>query len=103
MHERQRGLLERYSSVSEAVSRMRTAARAGDWSAFDDAADACVTLIDGIEALGDPSAVLDGEGRRRRLEILRRILRDDAAIREATSPWLGVVDRYVGPPRRTRR
>jgi flagellar protein FliT len=95
--------LECYAEIAAATSRMLAAARAADWQALDDSKRECNEWIARIERLGDPGPLLDGHGRRVRLDLLRRVLRDDAAIRELLQPWLGQVDRCLGGPRPSAR
>ncbi|MGA8031263.1 MAG: flagellar protein FliT [Casimicrobiaceae bacterium] len=86
-------MLDGYEAVATATRRMLDAARAADWNALDEGARDCETWMQRIERLGDPEAVLDAHGRRRRIEILCRVLRDDAQIRDLLHPSLGQVDR----------
>ena len=96
--------LECYAAVATATGRMLAAARAADWQALDEGERECNNWIARIERLGDPDVVLDATGRRARMDILRRVLRDDAAIRELLQPWLGQVDRCLaGAPPVARR
>ena len=92
--------LECYAAIAAATGRMLAAARAADWQALDDGERECNDWIARIERLGDPDLVLDGPARRARMDILRRVLGDDAAIRELLQPWLGQVDRCLAgvPP-----
>ena len=92
--------LECYAAIAAATGRMLAAARAADWQALDAGERECNEWIARIERLGNPDVVLDGSGRRARMEMLRRVLRDDAAIRDLLQPWLGQVDRCLAgvPP-----
>ncbi len=88
--------LECYEAIAAATGRMLAAARAADWPALSESERECQDWIARIERLGDPEGVLDSHGRRRRFEILRGVLRDDAVIRDLLQPWLGQVDRCLG-------
>ena len=87
--------LDCYEAIAAATRRMLDSARAADWSALDAGERECRTWMEHIERLGNPDAVLDDEGRQRRIELLRRVLRDDAALRDLLQPWLGQVDRCL--------
>lgn len=87
--------LDCYEAIAMATRRMLDAAKAADWPALDAGERECRTWIERIERLGSPDAVLDREGRRRRIELLRGMLRDDAALRDLLQPWLGRVDRCL--------
>jgi flagellar protein FliT len=84
-----------YEAIAAATRRMLEAARAGDLRALDACEAECHAWIERIERLGDPDTVLDAQGRRRRMELLRRVLRDDAALRDVLEPWLAGVDRCL--------
>ncbi|HEY1328098.1 MAG TPA: flagellar protein FliT [Casimicrobiaceae bacterium] len=94
----QAAFLACYEAIADATQGMRDAARAADWSAFAQHERGCSAWIARAEALGDPDRALDSQGRRRRFELLRRMLRDDAEIRDLTEPRLGRVDRCIGRP-----
>jgi flagellar protein FliT len=87
--------LDCYEAIAVATRRMLDAARATDWTAFAAGERECRTWIERIERLGNPDALLDAAGRRRRMELLRGVLRDDAALRDILAPWLGQVDRCM--------
>jgi flagellar protein FliT len=84
-----------YEAIATATRYMLEAARAGDFPALAALERDCNSWIQRIERLGDPQAVLDAQGRRRRIELLGRTLRDDAALRDLLEPWLGRVDRCL--------
>ena len=96
MSEAQARLLACYEAIGEASRRMLEAARAADWRAFAERERSCAALIAMIESLGDPRAILDARGRRRRVEILRGVLHDDAQIRDLIEPWLADVEVCIG-------
>ena len=91
----QQRFLDCYEAIAASTRRMLDAGRAGDWAAFAARERECRTWVERIERLGNPDAVLDRAGRQRRLELLRATLRDDAALRDLTQPWLGRVDRCL--------
>jgi flagellar protein FliT len=94
----QQRFLDCYEAIAVATRRMLEAAREGDWQAFATREHECRTWMEHIERLGDPDAVLDATGRRRRLALLQDCLRDDAALRELLQPWLGRLDRFLRVP-----
>jgi flagellar protein FliT len=102
MSEAQSRLLACYEAIGDASRRMVEAARAADWGAFAERERACEALIERIERIGDPRVILDARGRRRRFEILRGVLIDDAQIRELIEPWMADVEVSMGrvAPRR---
>jgi len=94
----QQRFLDCYEAIALATRRMLDAARRADWQAFELRQRECSTWMERVERLGNPEVVLDGEGRRRRFELLREVLRDDAALREITQPWLARVDGCLRGP-----
>ena len=91
----QQRFLDCYEAIAAATRRMLDAARAADWTAFAARERECRTWMEHIERLGDPRSVLDAAGQRRRMELLRGTLRDDAALRDLMQPWLGRVERCL--------
>jgi flagellar protein FliT len=85
-----------YEAIAHATEGMLLAARAADWDAFAEREHECATWIARAEDLGSADGVLDAQGRLRRLELMRRMLRDDAEIRDLMQPSLGRVDRCIG-------
>jgi flagellar protein FliT len=51
----------------------------------------CADLIDELRG-SDKSRPLSHEGEARKRQIIRRLLADDAKIRELTQPWLAKLD-----------
>jgi len=91
----QERFLDCYEAIAAATGRMLDAARAGDLRALATSEHDCLAWIERIERLGNPDTVLDADGRRRRMELLGRALRDDAALRDLLEPWLAGVDRCL--------
>jgi hypothetical protein len=88
-------LLACYERVADATRGMLDAARAYDWTSLGHHGRDCETWMQRIEALPSPETVLDREGRRRRLELLQQVLRDDAALCQLLGPAFGRVDRCL--------
>lgn len=78
--------LELYEEIGRASRRMRDAARASDWDALIAAESECAALIERVRAA--PERELAPHAQKRRAEIIRDILADDAEIRDRVSPWL---------------
>ncbi|MCZ7563158.1 MAG: flagellar protein FliT [Burkholderiales bacterium] len=80
-------VMKYYESLAATSADMLAAARAGDWDAVVAAEHRCATQIEALRASGDRRPTGEEE-RRRRVEIIRRLLADDAEIRELADPWL---------------
>ena len=94
-------LIERYESIARASQLMLDAARASDWNEVGRLEEHCRALI---EALNEASALasLKPIDNRRRMELLQRILADDAEIRDRSDPWLKQLE-YLLSSRPARR
>ena len=91
-----------YESISELSHLMLCAARLGDWDALVDAEQSCAALIRKLQSAGDVSAMLDEGQRRRKHEIILKVLDDDAQIRNLTQPWLRQLEVHLGQTRLAR-
>ncbi len=92
MIDRPRILLGYYEAIGRVSHVMLGAATRGDWKAFEQAHACCSELIACLEASGISPEALDGQGRRRRMEILRQVLADDARIRDIAHPSMRRLD-----------
>jgi len=80
-------ILEDYEAIARLTGKMLQAAREGEWERLSSLETECRTIVDGLRGL----PMDDGGGpelSRRKVEILRKILADDAAIRDLTEPWM---------------
>lgn len=76
-----------YEAIAQLSSSMLAAAREGEWNELRAMQGAYRDLIEGLK-LVDATSELDDLDRARKLELVRRILADDAAIRDLTTPSL---------------
>ena len=76
-----------YEALLETSGQMLEAARREDWDGLVELEQRCRT---GIERLiADPlDGALDARLQRRKADIIRQVLADDARIRDITEPWL---------------
>jgi flagellar protein FliT len=84
-----------YEAMALASRAMLRAARESDWSTVASLELHCAGLI---AELGDGAAAppLDDAQRRRRLEIVQRLLTEDAEIRNLAQPWLADLQSMLG-------
>lgn len=94
--------LQHYESIAVASGEMLTAARAGDWDALIAAESRCAASIKALAAVGDARPASESE-RARRIELIRKVLADDAAIRDLTQPWLRRLEDFLHSAGNTRR
>lgn len=95
-------ILTHYESIAHVSQLMLQAAWRNDWDTLIDAEQCCASLIERLKAAGDPAQILDAEGRRRKHEIIRQVLADDAQIRDLTQPWLRQLSADLGDARTAR-
>lgn len=92
-----------YESIGQVSKRMLKAARENDWDALIEAERSCAELIHRLQAASEPQAALDPSRARRKHEIIRSVLADDAQIRNLTQPWLLQLEQHLGVARLARR
>jgi flagellar protein FliT len=76
-----------YEAIAALSGRMLAAARGGEWSELKVMQGSYRELIDSLRDV-DASSELDETARARKLDLVKQILADDAAIRDLTSPSL---------------
>lgn len=84
-------ILDCYERMSEASSRMLTAAGGGDWDALVAAESECSAQVLRLQAIGDTEK-LSREAASRKMRIIRKVLAEDAEIRGLTQPWLATLE-----------
>ena len=90
----QGALIDYYEAIEQASEQMLSAARGGDWDQVVKLEGACAMLISrlkqaaGTQELGRDERVLKSR-------IMKRILVNDAEIRNLAEPWLDDLDRLL--------
>lgn len=79
-------LIGLYLSIEQASRDMLAAARDSDWDRVGTIHEACSALIDEVRRL-NTRVVLDRDGQRAKLRIVRQIVRNEAQIRRLAYPW----------------
>lgn len=98
----ERKIVEQYRRMATISERMLAAATADDWDRVCEAEKECARVIAELSTIGDLSPA-DPELRRQKLELMQRVLADDAAIRLLTQPWLKKLDTMLRSPDNTAR
>jgi flagellar protein FliT len=93
-HFREDRIIACYESMSRATDKMLAAARENDWDRVVSAEKECSQIIENLKQLGD-LAPRDPHVRRRKAEIIRKVLADDAEVRNLTQPWLRQLEGYL--------
>ncbi len=89
-------LLGCYLEIEAVSGRMLAAARSEDWEQVGALQLSCEALIEQARALGAQAALTVRE-RREKLRILRRILRNEGALRRLSFPWTARCEELVFP------
>ncbi len=87
----ERDIVERYRRMADASSRMLTAARDDDWDRVCLIEKDCAGIVAELSTIGDLSPS-DPELRQQKIALMRRVLADDAAIRQLSEPWMAKLD-----------
>lgn len=93
-------LIRQYEAIAQVSHAMLAAARADDWVRVSDLEDECRVLIEGLKRAAQTQSLGLAE-QRRRIQLLREILADDAEIRARSEPWLRQLETLCQSSRRT--
>lgn len=93
-------LLSYYEAIEQASADMLAAARAGNWDEVVKLEGACGLLISQLKHCARQVAV-DRDTARTKSRIMRRILVNDAEIRQLAEPWLSDIDELIAGQQRT--
>jgi flagellar protein FliT len=83
-----RPLIDRYAEIAQASREMLAAAREEDWDRVVQLEARCCRLIEQLRAAAMGGMQLAPDEQRKRIELLRGILSDDAEICARSEPWL---------------
>ena len=95
-------LLTTYDRLSHTTGFMLSAAQAGDWERLVSLEKDCSELVARLSALESDDPLPEGL-RERKATLLRKVLADDAAIRDITEPWLARLGAMLGANRCERK
>jgi flagellar protein FliT len=95
-------LIARYEAIANVSRAMLVAAHADDWDEVSALEDRCRALIVELKAAARTTRLSVAE-QRRRIELLRAILADDAEVRKRSEPWLRQLEQLLQPARGARR
>ncbi len=90
-----------YESMSTLSAQMVEAAAACDWDRLTALEMDCAGLARQLEANEEPARLSEAE-RARKMDLIRRILADDAEVRRHAEPWMEQVRQFLGGGARER-
>jgi flagellar protein FliT len=76
-----------FRSISSFMGDMAEAARTGEWDRLSDLEGRCAAVIAQLKA-AEPFLPLSEDMQRQKVELIHKILADDARIRSYTEPWM---------------
>ena len=90
-------IVDRYRSMADASRRMLDAAREDDWDRVCAVEQECALLIADLSMMGD-LAPTDPLLRQQKVDLMKRVLANDAELRLLTQPWLKKLDAMLHTP-----
>ncbi len=91
-------LIDYYKAIESSSAKMLEAAKVQDWDGVVEQEGACAVLIEQLR-FHARSETLDEKTRKEKTQIMLRILRNDALIRDLAEPWLDRIEHQLGQPR----
>lgn len=91
-----------YESLAQKSTAMLEAATRSEWDTVIEIERECQTLIAQLKVHGDVIP-LDESSRRRKVQIIRDMLEQDAEIRELAHPWMAELSRVMRISRTQRK
>jgi flagellar protein FliT len=95
-------VITNYESLSSITGQMRDAAVHGEWSQLIVLEQQCSRHVATMKPV-DATAKLDEPSRQRKIELIKKILADDAEIRSRTEMWTGQLQRIMQSNRQEQR
>lgn len=98
----EQNVISHYESLSGLTGQMLDAARNGEWDALVGLEQQCSREVAQMRTLV-PGGALDETSRQRKISLIKKILADDAAIRNMTESWMGQLQRIMHSNRQEQR
>lgn len=95
-------IIAAFQSISNFTGDMAEAAQAGEWDKLAELEECCAVMVAQLKA-AQPLEQLTGEMRRQKVELIHKILADDAKIRSYTEPWMQRIQILLSNAGMTRR
>jgi flagellar protein FliT len=95
-------VIENYESLSSITSQMRDAAIHGEWDHLIALEQQCSRQVAAMKPV-DVATSLDEQTRQRKIHLIKKILADDAEIRNRTELWTGQLQRIMQSNRQEQR
>jgi flagellar protein FliT len=80
-------LIDSYQSISNLTGEMVNAASEGNWDGLTELEQTCRAKVDQLRNLKE-GLMMNSSDKKQKVEVIKKILADDARIRELTEPWM---------------
>lgn len=87
-------VIDNYELLSSIMGQMRAAATQGEWDHLVELENQCSKHVE-IMKTRDAATQIDESTRLRKVALIRKILADDADIRNHVEPWMAQAQRIV--------
>lgn len=87
-------VIENYEFLSSVMGQMREAAARGEWDHLVELEQQCGQRVESMKAL-DAAEPLNESARLRKVALIKKILADDAEIRNLTQPWMAQLQNLI--------
>ncbi len=95
-------LLDAYDCLSRTTGHMLSAAQCSDWERLVGLEKDCADLVARLTRLESDDPLPEGL-QSRKAALIRKVLADDAAIRDITEPWVKRLEAMLGANQREQR
>ncbi len=95
-------VITNYERLSALTGQMRIAAEHGEWDKLVSMEQQCRQQVATMKPI-DSTAMLDESARQRKIQLIKKILEDDAEIRNHTETWMGQMQRIMQSNRQEQR
>lgn len=95
-------IIVHYESLSDLIDQMREAATSGKWEQLLDLEKQCSHHVASMR-LADVDETPDGPSRQRKIQLIKKILANDAEIRNHTEVWMEQLLRIMQSNRQEQR
>lgn len=86
--------LAAFETISNLTGEMSEAARAGEWDRLASLEGRCASVVAALEEA--PPVKFPPHMQRRKIELIQKIMVDDAEIRSYTEPWMKKFQTFLG-------
>ena len=95
-------VVSNYETLSLLTDRMRDAAVNGEWDKLIQLEQECTQHVATMKPV-DTATVLDEPSRQTKIRLIKKILKDDAEIRNRTETWMEQLQRIMSSNNQTQR